>query len=151
MDPQEHSSTADKWERKILLQTAGLWLLMEDLGSASAAALLASLCPSPQTKGPLLFVQSQEIRNQLQTLWGCPKWCLAAQGGFLPSGTPLAGLGELQGGECWGPGSTCSPAPPGCQRQPAWCRPFASFSAWDYSLSLPWRHHELQSVNVCRN
>lgn len=40
---------------------------------------------------------------------------------------PLVCVPRLRGGtwrgECWGPGSTCSPAPPGCQTQLEWGHP----------------------------
>lgn len=63
------------------------------------AAPLACLCPSPEMKGPYLPLHfASEIRNQLQMPRGCPKWCSAARGCFLPSRSPQGrGEGSAEG------------------------------------------------------
>lgn len=76
------------------------------------AAPFGCLCPSPQMKEPYLPCRHQ---NQLQIPWGCPKLCSAARGCFLPSSQVSPHRKRLWGTwgrEHWGPGSTCSSAPP---------------------------------------
>lgn len=73
---------------------------------------LIHLCISPQRSG----INHKYLRAALHYAQ-LPK---AASSRVCP---PAEGWRGTWGGERWGPGSTCSPAPPGCPIQPGWRHP----------------------------